>query len=242
MSLHSPITSNEILRAIRLFSRCTRRQLTLYFKNSRGERIKALEKYLPKLELAGDIEATWFHGEKVYSIARKNRGARVSLDHEIPCAEILIRLWRCRMEESEIIPERAFRGLRIVPEGAIRYGSDRGSMLLYEFSTRKNFSRWGVVKGKLTRYRKHLATIEAKAKRDITVLFVFAVSRREVKESIATYAALLSEPLVSGFSGKERFPFWFTDYQTFCRVPLGRALTAPIYFWHDGKEWPLSHE
>jgi hypothetical protein len=36
-------------------------------------------------------------------------------------------------------------------------------------------------------------------------------------------------------------PFFFTDYETLKSVPIGQALAAKIYFWHDGNEWSLSN-
>ena len=35
-------------------------------------------------------------------------------------------------------------------------------------------------------------------------------------------------------------PFFFTDYETFLKVPIARQLYEPIYFWSDGKVYPLS--
>jgi hypothetical protein len=218
----------------------SRRQLAMKFFGA-DERIKYLETMLPKLEREGKLHAAWHNGEKVYSPYRKNRADGASIDHELGCTEGLIRIWRCRMEESEIVPEKAFRGFAIVPEWGIRYSEKRKTMLLYEFCTKSNFKHGGVMKSKLTRYRKYLPDIEAKAKRDITVLFVIDIDRRKVKEFVDRMTEILDEPTISGFSGHARYPFFFTDYQSFKNVPVGEALTAQIYFWHDGKEWRLDN-
>ena len=54
--------------------------------------------------------------------------------------------------------------------------------------------------------------------------------------------SLLDEPIFCDFAGEPRYPFFFTDYLTFKTVPVGKALTANIYFWHDGKEWRLTND
>jgi len=241
MRHHSIITENDVLIAVRVFRWVTRQALELYF-GGEVKRIKALEVILPKLERVGKLSVEWHKGEKVYSKPRKKKVIPVSLDHEIACSEIFVRLWRCRMEESEIFPERAFRGFGIVPEGGIRYLEERKTMLIFEYCTQSNFTHGGVMKSKLTRYKKHLPDIEAKVKRNVTVLFVIDIDRRKLREFIVRMQPLLDDPVISGIAGEPRYPFFFTDYQTFKSVPVGKALTANIYFWHDGKEWRLTND
>jgi hypothetical protein len=187
------------------------------------------------------IESTWLDGEKVYSPARKNRVKPVSLPHEVEVTEILLLLWLCRKEESELVPERVFRGNAIVPEGGIRYSDRRGTMLAFEYCTRNNFNHGGVMKGKLTRYRKHLAKIETKFERSVNVLFVIDIERDTVSRFVSRMKPFLDEPVISSTGGEERYPFFFTDYETFKAVPIGKALTEKIYFWHDGNEWRLTN-
>lgn len=241
MRRHSMITEKIVLEAVRVFRWVTQWVLALYFAGA-VRRIKALEVILPKLEREGKLSVDWHKGEKVYSRPRKKKIKLVSMDHEIQCAEILVRLWRCRMEESEILPERAFRGSDSVPEGGLRYSEERKSMLIFEYCTQSNFNHGGVMRSKLTRYKKHLPDMEAKFKRNVTVLFVIDIERRKVRDFIGRMKPLLDEPVISGLAGESRYPFFFTDYQTFKSVPVGRALTANIYFWHDGKEWRLTND
>jgi hypothetical protein len=97
------------------------------------------------------------------------------------------------------------------------------------------------MKSKLTRYKKHLPDIEAKVNRNVTVLFIIDIEREKVKQFVGKMQPLLDEPLISSFNGDTRYPFFFTDYETFKAVPVGKALTAQIYFWHDGNEWRLTN-
>ena len=239
MRRHSIITEDNILGAVRMFRWVKRSSLVLYF-GGKAKRIKALEASLPKLERDGVLEVVWHQGEKVYSIPRKKNVKPVSMDHEIACAEILCRLWRCRMEEGEIFMERAFRGFGIVPEAGIRYSEERKTMLIFEYCTRSNFTHGGVMKSKITRYKKYLPAMEKKVKRNMTVLFVIDIERYKVKEFVGKVRLMLNEPVFSDPAGSSLYPFFFTDYQTFKSVPVGGALKAKIYFWQDGKEWRLT--
>jgi hypothetical protein len=261
MRRHSIITADDILRAVKVFRYVTRFILILFFGGGE-KRIKVVEKTLPVLEREGRIFFEWYRGEKVYSIPRKKRGKPVSIAHEIACALILVLLWRCRMAESEIVPERAFRGFGIVPEGGIRYSKERNTMLVLEYCTDSNFKHGGVMKSKITRYIKYLPQMEMKFGRRITVLFVLDIERNEVKEFARRMGHLFSGVDSLGFDGsgqreagsvadggasalygRDRFPldpFFFTDYETL-RSIHGNTLTAKIYFWHDGNEWSLSN-
>jgi hypothetical protein len=222
------------------------------------KRVKALEKLLPELEREGVLRSQRHKGKKVYSIPRKRKGKPVSMDHELACALILVLLWRCRMEESEIVPEKAFRGFGIVPEAGIRYSKERGTMLIFEYETEKDHAR--ATKGKITRYIKYLPLMEAKFQRKIKVLFVLHIDRAEVKDFVKGLglqfrkvdfwdyddtgeredgsAGGVPPPLSEG----DRFPldpFFFTDFKTLKSVS-GDLLKAKIYFWKDGNEWRLT--
>ena len=239
MRRHSIITKDDILGAVRIFRWVKRSSLFMYF-GGMAKRIKALEIMLPQLEQEGKLEIFWHRGEKVYSMPRKKKVRPVSLNHEIACAEILCRLWRCRMEESEIFLERAFRGYGIVPEAGIRYSEERKTMLIFEYCTRSNFTHGGVMKSKLTRYKKYLPAMEEKVKRSMTVLFVIDIEKYKVKEFVGRVRLMLNEPVFSDPAGSSLYPFFFTDYKAFKSVPVGGALTAKIYFWQDGNEWRLT--
>ena len=89
MRRHSIITMDDILRAVRILRYVTRFISLLFFAG--GERrIKALEKLLPVVERERLVITKWHTGEIVYSIARKNGGRPVSMDHELACALIVV--------------------------------------------------------------------------------------------------------------------------------------------------------
>lgn len=241
MGRHSIITQGNVLKEVRVFRWITRSALAMYF-GGEEKRIKALEIILPYMERTGKLNVDWHKGEKVYSIPRKKKIRPVSMDHEIACADIAVRLLRCRMDESEIFPERAFRGFGIVPEGGFKYGEDRNSMLVFEYCTNSNFHHSSVMKSKITRYKKHLPAIEAKFERNVTVLFVIDIERNKVRNFVARVKPLLDDPVISDLTNELRYPFFFTGYQTFTSVPVGESLKAKIYFWKDGQEGSLTDD
>jgi hypothetical protein len=234
------MTKGQLLKIVRIFKFITRRQLEEFFYG-KARRSKALEQILPILEREGSLKFIRHKGSKVYFLPRKNGKKIIHLEHEVACTKILIRLWRCRMEESEIMPERVFRGFYIVPDFGLRYSDSRGSMLLVEFLTERTFEHGGVAKSKITRFINGLSAIEEKAGREATILFVIDTKRQRVKEFIRRMEPVLGEPLISNSTGEARYPFFFTDYEKFLSVPIGKALTSRIYFWHDGKEWALTN-
>ena len=229
------------MKAVRVFRWITRSALVLFFAGA-AKRIKALEVLLPKLEREGKLCVDWHKGEKVYAMPRKKKVMPVSMDHEIACAEILVRLWRFRMEDGEIFPERVFRGFGIVPEGGIRYSEERKSMLIFEYCTQQNFIHGGVMKSKLTRYMRYLPDIEAKFERNVTVLFVIDVDQSKVRDFVVRMKPWLDDAVFSGLAGEPRKPFFFTDYKTFKSISMEKALTTNIYFWHDANLWSLTND
>ncbi len=247
MRRHSIITEDIVLQLVKVLRWATRFILVLYFWGVE-KRAKAIERLLPQLEQEGKLAVTWHKGEKVYSVARKKRVKPVSIEHEIAFALILVLFLRCRMQESEIVPERAFRRFGIVPEGGIRYPEERNTMLIFEYCTRSNFTHGGVMKSKITRYMKYLPAMEAKFKRSITVLFVIDIDRSRVREFVGTLkrdVGSVADGRTSASSGGDSFPFnpfFFTDYKTFLSVPISEQMISPIYFWIDGKEYPLKKD
>ena len=83
------------------------------------------------------------------------------------------------------------------------------------------------MKSKITRYEKSVLEFERAFKAEAVVLFVLDISKETFRLFLNRYIPM---------DGK----FYFTDYETFKKVPLGSQLKAPIYIWGlDGKVYPL---
>jgi len=150
------------------------------------------------------------------------------VDHGLACTEGLVRFWLAD-RKGVIVPEKEFkrinRGQLGVPEWGILYST--GTMLLYEYCTQDNFYRPNNVKRKIERYQDTVFQYEEHFISKAIVLFVLDVPMdvvdRFVDEIVPT--------------GEQ---FWFTDYKSFLKVPMGEQLYAPIYTWGmDGKWHPL---
>jgi hypothetical protein len=146
--------------------------------------------------------------------------------------------------DGEVIAERFFYGLGLVPEWGIRYPN--GMMLLFEFCTKSNFMFSRMMIAKIMAYLRNLGKIEDKFQAKAIVVFVIDVPRATVerfvgslKREVGSVAADDASALYEGDSFPLN-PFFFTDYETFLKVPLGKQLYEPIYFWRDGKQYPLS--
>jgi hypothetical protein len=121
-------------------------------------------------------------------------------------------------------------------------------MLLFEFCTKSNFLFSNNMKGKLSAYRRHLADIEMKFDREAIVLFVIDIPRDKVERFVGNLkrsVGSVADGEQSASPEGDRFPllpFFFTDYETFLEVAIGKQLTEIIYFWSvDGKTYPLRY-
>ena len=149
--------------------------------------------------------------------------------------------YRSKMD-GEVIAERFFYGYGSIPEWGIRYPNK--TMLLLEFSTKNNFLFSGLMNGKLHAYRRSLKKMEENFQAKAIVVFVIDVPRDMVKRYVGSLDGM-SARSASRRDGGDGFPFdpfFFTDYETFLKVPFGQQLKAPIYFWLDGKEYPLKKD
>lgn len=251
------------LEAAQVFHWFTKEHITLWFLGFLT-RHRRTEDVLPILVQKGKLRSLKFGKKLVYIAPRRTKGKlpvllkekpgyepRVTeaaitqknkIEHGLGCTECLMRFFLSRMD-GEIIAERFFYGLGVVPEWGIRYPN--GKLLLLEYSTEDNFLRSNLMKAKINAYLRHLEKIEEKFEAKAIVLFVIDVSRVKVegfvnmvKREDGSGAADAPAALYEG----DRFPlnpFYFTDYKTFLGIPIGQQLAAPIYFWIDGKEYPL---
>lgn len=262
MARHT-IPIDRYLEAAQVFHWFTKEHIILWFFGVLV-RHRRTESVLLRLVRKGKIRCVKFGKRLVYTVPRRTKGklpvlvkekpgyepkvteaaiaGRNKIIHGLACTECLVRLYRSR-PDGVIIAERFFYGLGgVVPEWGIRY--PHGKLLLLEFCTESNFHHSTTMKGKINAYIRYLEKIEEKFQAKAIVLFVIDVSRDSVEGFVGTLrredgsAGGVPPPLHEG----DRFPlhpFYFTDYQTFLGVPMGQQLTAPIYFWTDGKEYPL---
>ena len=213
------IGKDQYLKAAQLFYWATVAQYAAWFTGSYARHYRS-EVMLKRLAQEGKLRT--YQGSKfspIYYAAPRVKNTEIA--HGVACTEGLVRFFRSD-PSGIVIPSRHFRGLGNVPEWGIQYAS--GSLLLYEFCTADNFRR--VLKTKLRKYQGNLAKIEEKFKARAVVVFVCDVTRARVKSFIER----------CGPSGEA---FFFTDYAAFKAVVLGQQLTAQIYLWEDGKEYPL---
>ena len=142
--------------------------------------------------------------------------------------------------DGVVIAERFFYGLGSVPEWGIRYPN--GKLILLEFCTKSNFLFSGMMMAKISAYIRNLEKIEDKFQAKAIVVFVIDVPRATVERFVGSLSredGSLAGARADGGSSP-LLPLFFTDYETFLKVPLGRQLYEPIYFWSDGKQYPLS--
>ncbi len=135
---------------------------------------------------------------------------------------------RIKLSGGDPISERDFRGFGVVPEGAFGYQL-KGTLLLLEFSTKRDWKKTRRLTRKIIAYRKHLSKI-----RQAYGLIPFVVFIADVERELV---ARLAEELSA--SAQEEDQFYFTDYETFKKVEMGQARNAEIYYFVDGKEYSL---
>jgi len=262
MARHT-IPINRYVEAAQVFHWAMKEHFILWF-TGRLFRHRRTESVLHKLVQKGKLRCVRFGKRLVYTVPRRTKGkipelvkekityeAGVSeaavigankIIHGLACTESLVRFWLSR-SDGEIIAERHFYGLGAVPEWGIRYPNKR--MLLFEFCTKSNFLFSNNMKGKLNAYRQHLHEIENKFGSEGIVLFVIDIPRDKVERFVGSLrrdVGSVADGRTSAFSGGDSFPFdpfFFIDYETFLNVPIGEQLTEPIYFWVDGKTYPL---
>jgi hypothetical protein len=227
-------------------------------------RHRRTESVLLKLVQKGKLRCVKFGKRLVYTVPRRTKGKlpvlvkekpgyepkvtedaikqNNKIEHGLACTECLVRFFLSRTD-GEIIAERYFYKLGIVPEWGIRF--PHGKLLLLEYSSEDNFERTNLIKGKINAYIRHLEKIEEKFEAKAIVLFVIDVPRVKVEgfvDMVKREAGSVADGDPSALYEGDRFPlnpFYFTDYKTFLGIPIGQQLAAPIYIWFDGKEYPL---
>jgi hypothetical protein len=189
-------------------------------------RHRMTEKTLLRLERSGRLHSVQFGGRrspKIYALPRKTRDFDLSLKHhEQMCTKTLIKAYRSNIH-CEALGEQLFHGCGVLPDWAIRYPN--GSLLCTEVSSKDNVQEHRVIPSKLDAYRNSFERIEARFSAEPIVLFILDVSREWVERLVEKW-----------FAEDTGEPFMFIDLETFRKEPL----SSPVYFWTDGKEYPLS--
>jgi hypothetical protein len=228
--------SDLFLEAASVFHWATKRHFLLWFTGKEAKRDRRTEIVLRRLSMRGKLRAIRYGKKLIYALPRKTKGESGlgKVVHGLSCTECLVRIFRSKME-CEVIPERFFFGMGAVPEWGIIYPNRK--MILFEFCTKHNFYFSGNLRGKYRAYAEHLSDIEERFKAQAIVLFVCDVHRSAVEREVGSVADGEQSALYDG--GSPRAPFYFCDYETFLRVPIGNQLDAKIYFYTDGNVYPL---
>jgi hypothetical protein len=237
------------LDAAAVFHYATKEQFNLLLTGSTRRKDRT-EKVLLRLSRRKKLKAIKFGKKLVYVLPRKVKGKDLEdpeihpkIVHGLGCTEGLARFWRTRTD-GEIIAERFFYGCGIIPEWGIKYPN--GKMLLFEFSTESNFRYSGLMNGKINAYRRNLEKIEEKFSARAIVVFVLDVPRTSVERFVGSLGGRPAPSPTANASASDegdRFPFdpfYFVDNKTFLKTPIAELLTSPVYFWMDGKEYPLT--
>jgi hypothetical protein len=231
------------IEASQVFHWATKRHFQLWFTGQEATRHRRTESVLKRLSKRGKLRTILYGKKLIYAAPKKVKGQILNefyglskVVHGLACTEGLVRFYRSR-PDGVVIAERFFYGLGSVPEWGILY--PEGKILLFEFCTKSNFLFSGKMKGKLQAYDRNLERIEQKFNAKAIVVFTLDIPKTLVERFVVgeRRAGSVADALPEG--GHPLTPVFFTDYETFKKVPIGEQLNAPIYFWHDGKQYPL---
>ena len=199
----------------------SRRQLTIMWIGYDKDRHKLMHENLLSLYKKKAIKRRWFKGYLIYSTSGSNR----QVEHGTVCAEVIMRIFMAN-PEAEIIGEGVFRQYRLgnVPEAGFKYPN--GDLLLFEYCTRDNAKRSGLVSRKVKAYQKTITNMEKTFDGRGVVIFIIDLPIFEVKQMAGRYL-------------KDTNFIYFADAKSFFDLPLGKALTAEIYFMANGEREAL---
>ena len=204
MTVHYYISEKALLLVAQVLNWFTKEHLIAWFFGD-TKRSRRIEVLLPRLVRKGKLIARKFGKRNVYIVPRMARNRDPQIKHGLGVTEGLVRFF-ISDRSGEIIPARKFHGLGVRPEWGMMLGD---KIFLFEFCTKDNSSRLGVLKTKINAY----------SKMNRIVIFIMEIPRESVVETIKKL--------------KPEGSFMFTDYETFNTVPLGEQFTAPIYIWGD---------
>lgn len=219
---HTYFGSEAYAQVAQIFPVADRQDFVFWFQGHRGRDWRT-ERALVEAVRKGKLRRAR-HGKRyVYWSPTRWRGNPPSIRHGLLVTQALLGFYAARQKGAMVVPERDFRGFKVVPDFGLLY--EGGTLLLCEVETATDRYR---TKGKVTRYNHHLAQIEAHFGARAVVVFVMeqprALLRRWVARGVPWGAA-----------------HYFCDADTFFHLPDGRPLTAPVYLWGgDGQTYPLT--
>lgn len=217
-------TEKEFLEQLQYLDWATIRQMRTWLFDHEERDNGWLERKAKKLSEAHPpkIRREWYAGRFVYSCKRINRTRTDSqpnhIYHGLGCTEGMIRLWKADPGKKQRLLASTFTGYAVRPEFGIWYASS-GKSVDFEFSTQDNFERR--LEYKIRKYEPFL-----RQHPDHLVVFVCDTAEDRIATAIKRY-----QPTGGGM--------YLADLHAFLDVPLGLALTAPIYYWEDGQQYPL---
>jgi len=231
------------IEASQVFHWATKRHFQLWFTGQENNRHRRTESVLQRLSKQGKMRSIRYGKKLIYIAPKHVKGKKTDelyglskVVHGLACTEGLVRFYRARTE-GVVVAERFFYGCGSVPEWGIIY--PEGTMLLFEYCTKSNFFFSGKVKGKLQAYSRNLEKIESKFNSKAVVVFVFDVPKRVVENFVLGERHVGSVADAPPNSAGALSSAFFTDQESFLKVPIGQQLIAPIYYWNDGKQYPL---
>jgi hypothetical protein len=225
------VTLEKMRRAMQLFGRWfTKEHLWGFFHGSFTRDNGYIERNLKNMEESGELVTVELKkGQKAYTVKRVNRQRSHSYDenltHELYLTGAIVRFWRADPDPKEMIPPSFFKGCPLLPDFALRLSS--GTTIVFEMCTDSNFTK--ELKHKVRLYPHVIERVEKPM-----VVFACDVD----VERIGGFVERNREMLIIYHQGQVASPYYFTDYRLFRDVPLGQALTAPIYLWYDGSNLP----
>lgn len=217
--VHRTSAQDEILAMGSVFHWFEKRHVVLWMTGQERKRHKVTEYSLPRLVKKKLLKEVRWGRKKIYTAW----AGRMHIEHGLVCSEALIRIIISK-SDCTVISENEFRAqtFGVVAEWGIKYPN--GKLLLFEYCTKDNVGRKGLVIRKANMYQASLPQIEEHFGAKAIVLFVL-----DTKETLAYV------------SDRRRHPFfYYVDLETFLRVPMGKQLSTPIYIWAgDGQKYAL---
>jgi hypothetical protein len=228
--LRSDLTlRTQVLGAMEVLPWASKRHIQLWVRGEAPKRDSGIEGTLLQLVDEEALRAvTYKSGFRDLAYTARKKINKYEIPHYLANSECLARFKVAG--DALPISENELKGQRfkVVAEGGFFY-PNRGTLLLLEYSSARDWKKTRRLTRKIAAYRNHIGKIGEAYGATPFVLFVVDVDRELV-------ARLVDELAVTA---TDEDPFYFTDYETFKKVEMGQARNAEIYYFMDGKEYSL---